>query len=119
MAENEAVISISTLRRRRRVEIDGDKFELLDVDEISAAGMFAMQALAKNLGRLKESDDHNGGEAITKSLIEGMRLILPEYKTPEQLTDRQRMAVLEVFYSAPTRTAPAAAESSREEAIPA
>ena len=113
MAEEE--LSISTAVKRRTVIIDGEKYELMNQDELKLdAGVRLSVVLDafRNRARLTEE----GALTLSKNLVKAVRDVLPGLpkEIQDKLSDEHMLNIVVSFFKA----TPAPAATTASESLP-
>lgn len=106
MAEATAVYNLNTTRTRRVVEIDGTKYSIRDVDELSMAQAYRLQAATKDMVEFASGKaDASVADRASSGLANAIPIIfidLPE-DVASRISDAQRAKILELFFTAPAK----------------
>ena len=116
----EEMLKLTTMRKRRQVEIDVNRYDVLDLDELPLGEALAVQDLTKALGQASKALTEPGGDGPSPEIAElGARMrktverFMPSMpaEVRNKLTDTQCLRLVTYFFERPTAQAtPAAPE---------
>jgi hypothetical protein len=110
----EEVLTLSTLRARRKVVVNGGSFEMIDLDELPLAEGLGMKDLADAFEKVGKGSEVDMA-ALQSRLDRVAHRILPGLPGDlhAALTDMQRLRLLTAFLEKPAPAPEAKPEASR------
>lgn len=108
-----AVLEFSTAVKRRTVEIDGKKLEMLNRDELSLAAGIRLHGVLKEVAN-RERITEAQAMMLSVSLAKAVKDVLPQIsdETLSKLSDDKRCLILATFLEATGKPAPMTAAAS-------
>ena len=93
------ILSLTTTKERRKLEIDGQLFDVLDVIDLSVLDIHRMQSIAEKMKDFNlTKDSEEAAREFVVSLNETVRKAVRGVDgVLDKLTDMQKIRILEVF----------------------